>query len=141
MSLSDLLAKLEQEGAGLELSLRGGNLTDEHRTFITEHRDDLITALALKRGLYLPAKMLESLLTWTEMYHELRITHPDGLTINAKPEHVRDALKLHAWGVVHFSDKDGRWLVLSWGNVPTHALMELHDLDTGALLIADQVAA
>lgn len=92
-------------------------------------------------GLYLPSTMLESLMTWTEMYHELRITHPAGLTLNAKPEHVRDALKLHPWGVVHFTDDAGRWLLLSWGNVPASALMGLHDLDTGALLASEQVAA
>ena len=140
--MRDLIDRLELDGVTLALQLRAaGNLTDEHRSLITEHRDDLITALAMKQGLYLPSTMLSSLMTWTTMYHELRITHPAGLTINAKPEHVRDALKLYPWGVVHFTDDGGRWLLLSWGSVPTHALRELKDLDTGTVLVSEQVAA
>lgn len=90
---------------------------------------------------HLPLKMLESLMNWTGYYHELRITHPGGLTINAKPEHVREALNLHPWGAVYITDDVGRFLVLSWGEVPTHALRELRDLETEELLVPEQVAA
>lgn len=140
--MRDLIDRLELDGVTLALQLRAaGNLTDDHRDLIRDNRDDLIAALAMKRGLHLPSTMLESLMVWTRLYHDLKITRPDGLTLNATPEHVREALETHAWGVVHFTDDGGRWLLLSWGSVPTHALRELKDLDTGTVLVSEQVAA
>ncbi len=144
MNTADLLNRLEGEGVSVSLNLKleaDAQPSAETLNLIKENRDDLLKTLAFRQGLHIPAPMLESLLTWTRMYHELSIQHPDGLTLDATPEHVRDALAQHTWGVVYITDEGGRWLILSWGAVPTHALMELNDLETEKPIIADQVAA
>lgn len=89
-------------------------------------------------SLHLPPILLHNLMAWVAKFHELRISHPNGTTINATPEHVRDAVKLHPWGVV--CDPE-RCLLLSWGDVPTVTLLGLRDLETGELPIPVQVAA
>lgn len=87
---------------------------------------------------YLPPILLKNLMAWVAKFHELRIQHPNGITINATPEHVRDAAKLHPWGVVYDPE---RYLLMSWGDAPIWALMDKRGLETGKLLIPEAVAA
>jgi hypothetical protein len=87
-------------------------------------------------NVYLPAVLLENLMAWVVKYHELRVEHPNGLILNAQPHHVRDVHEKHDWGVVYNPE---RHLLLSWGDVPEDALVGLHNLDTGELLIPETV--
>lgn len=90
-------------------------------------------------GLYrLPPILLHNLMLWVAKYHELRLEHPTGLILNAQPHHVVEASEAYPWGVVYDPE---RYLLMSWGDVPTYALMGKRDLETGELLVAEQVAA
>jgi hypothetical protein len=86
----------------------------------------------------LPPILLHNLMLWVAKYHELRLEHPGGVILNARPEHIRDAVKAHPWSVVYDPE---RYLLMSWGDVPHFALVGKRDLETGELLIAEQVAA
>jgi hypothetical protein len=90
-------------------------------------------------GLYrLPLILMHSLLLWVAKYHELRISHPNGVILNAQPKHVIQASEAYPWGIVYDPE---RYLLMSWGDVPKVTLLGLRDLETGELLIAEQVAA
>jgi hypothetical protein len=91
-----------------------------------------------EKHLHLPPPLLHSLMVWIVAYHELCILRPNGLTRNARPEHVTEALGAYPWGVVYRADL---YLLLTWGAPPESALEGLHDLVTGELLIPDRVAA
>ena len=107
MNPIDLLRQLGAEGATLELSLRGSNLTTEHKALIRDHRDDLITLLALRQ------------ISGSD-YH-LNITTSSGKAyVMAKPHHIDKAVELYPWGVVY--DSKNR-LLTTWGDVPASALL------------------
>jgi hypothetical protein len=86
----------------------------------------------------LPPILLHNLMLWVAQYHELRLEHPNGVILNAQPEHVIEASEAYPWGVVYDSE---RYLLLSWGDVPKVTLLGLRDLETGELLIPEPVAA
>lgn len=88
--------------------------------------------------LHLYGDLLLNLMGWAAQHQELCLEHPGAAVLNARPEHIRDAVKTHPWGVVY--DIDRRVLV-TWGNVPTSALRGKHDLETDELLLPEQVAA
>lgn len=87
---------------------------------------------------YLPAILLQNLMVWTSGHHELRVTYPGGVILNAQPHHVRDAVERHPWGVVYDSE---RYLLMSWGDVPTYEVQSLRDLERDELLAPETVAA
>lgn len=113
MNPADILKQLESEGAQLELSLRGSNLTPEHRALIRDNRDDLITLLTLRH------------ISGSDYY--LNITTSSGKAyVMAKPHHIKEAVALYPWGVVF--DSEDR-LITSWGDVPGSALAGLGKLE------------
>ncbi len=116
MQPSEIVQTLEAEGVGLELSVRAtGELTDATRTLIQEHRDALITLLALRH------------ISGSD-YH-LNIATSSGKNyVMTKPHHLDEAIGLYPWGVV--SDSKNR-LITTWGNVPKSAVLSKHDLATG----------
>lgn len=110
---------------------------------VPQKTDDVVVAEghpweAAQPSVYLPPILLKNLMAWVAKFHELRIQHPNGITINATPEHVRDAAKLHPWGVVYDSK---RYLLMSWGDAPTWALMDKRDLETDEVLTPEAVTA
>ncbi len=129
MNPADLLKQLDQSGAHLELSLRGSNLTPEHKALVREHRDSLLECLAREcvgtpnasqsNGLTLYGDLLHSLMVWVSRYHELTVEHPGGVILNARPKHAAQHLANSAWAVLY----DGTETILATaGNVPRHAL-------------------
>jgi hypothetical protein len=91
-----------------------------------------------KRAYHLPSILLHNLMLWVAQYHELRLEHPGGVILNAQPHHVIEASAAYSWGVVYDPE---RYLLMSWGDVPAYSLIGKRDLETGELLIAEQVAA
>lgn len=144
MTPHELVQRLEAEGVSVSLNLKvkaERQPLPETVALLEQYRDELLEYLvktSAPGGLHLPAILLENLMVWTARYHELRIQHPDGLTLNAKPEHIRDAVKLHPWGVVYSRE---RYQLLRWGAVPGYALQDLRDLETDEPLVPEQVAA
>ncbi len=153
----ELIHHLEAEGVAVSLNLKAtakAKPRDDLLTLIRDNRDAMLEHLATEmsksskvervphlrnsQGLALHGDLLVNLLTWTAKFYELRLEHPGGLTLNAKPEHVRGALATHPWGVVYDAE---RLLLMSWGNVPTHALLDKRDLMTSELLLPEEVAA
>lgn len=141
MNPVDLLKQLDQGGAQLELSLRGSNLTPEHKALVREHRDSLLEHLAGKclgtanasqsTGLTLYGDLLHNLMGWIAHHHELRLEHPGGVTLNARPEHAVQHLANSAWCVLSDETKT---ILATAGNVPRHALIgktELQPIATG----------
>lgn len=155
MQPSAVVETLAAEGISLELSVRAkGELTDEHRALIRENRDALLEHLA--RGAYgrsngtrvshfqragslhLHGDLLLNLMVWAAQHQELRLERPGGVVLNARPEHIRDALERYPWGVVYDSD---RRVLVTWGDVPRVTLLGLRDLETDEALIPEAVAA
>lgn len=75
---------------------------------------------------------------WQGRFKELRVEHPNGIILNAQPRHVHDAMGWHSWGVIYTPE---RFLLTTWGDVPRYALIDKRGLETGELLIPEQVAA
>jgi len=155
-----ILNELREHGVTLELkddtALRAhGVLTDTLRDVIRENRDELLVYLkgdpdptpCLNKGVpekaadklhyHLPPILLSNLMLWVTRYHELRLEHPTGLILDAQPHHVVEASEAYPWGVVYDPE---RYLLASWGDVPTYALRGKRDLETGDLLMAEQAA-
>ena len=125
MNPTDILKNLSDDGAQLELSLRGGNLNAEHKVLIREHRDDLITLLALRH------------ISGSE-YH-LNISTSTGKDyVMAKPHHLDEAVTLYPWGVV-FDSKDR--LITTWGDVPASAVANRQGLKADEPLVTETRAA
>ena len=117
MNAADILKTLSDDGVTLELSLRGGNLNAEHKALIREHRDALITLLALRH------------ISGSD-YH-LNISTSSGKAyLMAKPHHLDEAVSLYPWGVVY--DSKNR-LMTTWGDVPASALRGKTELTTEPL--------
>lgn len=128
MTPADLLNRLEAEGVGVALNLKvtaDQKPNGDTRALIREHRDDLITLLALRH------------ISGSD-YH-LKITTSSGKAyVMAKPHHIKEAVELYPWGVV--SDSDNR-LITVWGDVPRVKLLGLCDLKTGKPLVPEAVAS
>jgi hypothetical protein len=150
MTPRDLLTRLEAEGctAELKLKLEGAKPSPETLELVKTHKDALLEHLATDscgrsndarvHHLHLPPTLVRNLMVWINRDHKLCILRPNGLTCNARPEHVTEALGTYPWGVVYRADL---YLLLTWGAPPESALEGLHDLVTGELLIPDRVAA
>ena len=151
MNPAELLKHLEAEGVGVMLALdleADAEPKGETLDLIRENRDALLEHLARELvgtpnalasvGLTLHGDLLHSLMVWTGQYSELRLEHPGGVILNAKPEHVGDALNAHPWSVVYDQTKA---VLVTWGNVPRYALMDKRDLKTETWLEPQEVAA
>jgi hypothetical protein len=159
MNAIDLLTRLEAEGVSVSLNLKVDadvKPSDETWNLITENRYALLAHLrdsdqptpllnkgvgekpSDNKGYRLPPILLHNLMSWVAKYHELRLEHPSGIILNAQPHHVVEASEAYPWGITYDPE---RYLLMSWGDVPTYALMGKRDLETGELLIAEQVAA
>lgn len=104
------------------------------------HERSFWSTRSLPRGasLELHGDLLHNLMVWAGQYSELRLERPGGMVLNAKPEHLTDALSLYPWGVVYDQTKA---VLVTWGDVPRYALQGKRDLKSGALLVSEQVAA
>ncbi len=89
-------------------------------------------------GLHLYGDLLHSLMVWVALYYELRLEHPGGINLDAKPDHVNAALTRYPWGVVYTAECH---VLLAWGDVPTSALLEKRDLLTDEPLVPETRAA
>lgn len=154
MTPADVMKRLEAEGfeASLNLKVKGEATPSEGLSaLIRKHRDPLLEHLAREFGggpnvprpahLQFHGDLLHSLMVWTARYYELRLEHPGGVILNAKPEHVGDALNAHPWGVVCDQTKA---VLVTWGDVPRYALMDKRDLKTEKWLehvLPEEVAA
>ena len=157
----------EGVGVSLNLKLEADEKpSDETLDLIRENRDALLEHLAvevygLRNGtheshlqdganyqrasnfqrvgsLHLYGDLLHSLMVWIAQHQELRLERPGATVRNARPEHIRDAVKLYPWGVVYDSE---RRVLVTWGDVPRVTLLGLRDLETDELLIPKAVAA
>lgn len=89
----------------------------------------------------LPADLMQSLTTWRERFQQLRVEHPNGISIvfsKAPLDGVPGTVERYPWGVIY---EPGRRLLMSWGDVPARALIDKRDLETGELLTPEAVAA
>ncbi len=102
------------------------------------HQADNLANFQRAGTLHLYGDLLLNLMVWAAQHQELRLEHPGAVVLNARPEHIRDAVELHPWGVVYDCD---RRVLVSWGDVPTYAFRGKRDLETGELLIPEAVAA
>ena len=137
MNPTDILKTLNDDGAQLELSLRGSNLTPEHKTLIRDNRDALLSYLAgelvgacqtdKSPGLHLYGDLLHSLMVWVSRYHELRLEHPGGVILNARPEHAAHHLTASAWAVLY---DETHTVLATAGTVPRRALAGKTTLET-----------
>jgi len=143
---ADLLKTLEAEGVSLSLNLKvsaAAKPSDATRALVRDNRDTLLEYLTRERcpvpatqsGLTLYGDLLLNLMVWAGQYQELRLEHPNGVILNARPEHISP--ELHPWGVVYDCE---RRVLVSWGDVPTSALRGKHDLTTGEPMIRDSEA-
>ncbi len=80
-------------------------------------------------GLTLYGDLLHSLMVWVARYYELRLEHPGGTNLDAKPDHVNDALTRYPWGVLYTAECH---VLLTWGDVPRHALTNKTELQPTA---------
>lgn len=115
MKASDILEQFTQDGAEVELSIRGRNLSPEHQALVKTYKDELIDHLANERGLRLYGFVLHNMLRWINAHHELRLEHSAGLTLNATPEIALRLLNQSEWCVLYTPD---RQLLMSVGVVP-----------------------
>lgn len=169
MTPTDLLRHLEAEGFEVSLNLKltaDEKPSDETRALIRDNRDALLEHLACELcgcsnvpvvkhlenaanythgynfqnsgTLQLYGDLLLNLMVWAAQHQELRLEHPGAVVLNARAEHIREAVEAHPWGVVYDCE---RRVLVSWGDVPTYALMGKRDLETGELLIPEAVAA
>jgi hypothetical protein len=74
--------------------------------------------------LYLSRKLLDSVAMRITEYPELRIEHPDGLILGAKPCHILKGLATYTWGIVYTA---ARCILLVWGDVPMATIAGLKD--------------
>lgn len=79
--------------------------------------------------LYLSRKLRDSVIPEITENPELRIEHPDGLTLLAKPRHIIESLATYAWGVVYTTD---RCVLLAWGEVPAATIEGFNNVDKGS---------
>ncbi len=80
-------------------------------------------------SLHLYGDLLHSLMVWVARYYELRLEHPGGINLDAKPDHVTGALTRYPWGVVYTAECH---VLLAWGDVPRHALTDKTELQPTA---------
>ncbi len=64
-------------------------------------------------------------MVWLAKYHELRLEHPGGVVLLAKPEHAAHHLTASAWAVLFDETKT---ILATAGNVPRYALAEKKEL-------------
>jgi hypothetical protein len=141
---TDLLKTLEAEGVGVSLNLKleaDTKPSDDTRALIRDNRDNLLEHLARTRypvagGLHLYGDLLHSLMVWVARYYELRLEHPGGINLDAKPDHVTGALTRYPWGVVYTAECH---VLLAWGDVPRHALTDKTELQATAQTPAERV--
>ena len=139
MTVTEVLDRLKADGVGLTLALDLEATTEpnpETLRLIREHRDSLLEYLARAlagtsqteklTGLTLYGDLLHSLCVWIGRYHELRLEHPGGVTLNAKPEHAAHHLTASTWAVLYDETKT---ILAIAGNVPRHALTGKTELE------------
>lgn len=127
MTPTELLNRLEAEGIVLSLNLKLEAVerpSEETRTLVRENRDALLEHLARTRypvgsGLHLYGDLLHSLMRWVGCHYELRLEHPGGVILNAKPEQAAQHLAHSAWAVLYDETKT---ILATSGNVPRWAL-------------------
>jgi len=131
---TDLLKTLEAEGVGVSLTLKvsaDARPSDDTRALIRDNRDALLEHLIAQAksphvgSLHLYGDLLHSLMVWVARCYELRLEHPGGVILNAKPDHVTGALTRYPWGVLYTAE---RHVLLAWGDVPRHALTDKTEL-------------
>ncbi len=114
MTAAEVLERLRLDGVGVVLALdleATAEPNPETLQLIREHRDALLEYLAgelvgtVRRsqspGLTLYGDLLKNLMVWLARYHELRLEHPGGFTLLAKPEHAAHHLTASAWTVLY----------------------------------------
>lgn len=143
MSAATLLKKLRAEGISVSLNLKveaTSAPSDEALNLIKDNRDALLNHLAGQAapGLVLHGDILLNLLRWLHKFYELRLEHPDGLTLNATPEIALKLLERHEWAVLYDAE---RFVLLTNGDVPMSALIGKRDLTNDAALVAESEAA
>ncbi len=146
--MGGLLERLEREGVALSLELRvKGDLSDDTRALIREHRDALLEHLIAEANysrvsnleepsntqrvayLHLCGDLLHSLMAWVARHYELRLEHPGGSILNAKPEQVAQHLTASAWALLY---DETETILATAGNVPRHALADKNELQPTA---------
>lgn len=105
MTPSDILNTLQNDGAALELSLRGANLTDQHRELVKAHRLELIDTLAQANTLPPLPWQLERLLKAASS--NVLETHISGV-----PDPQRYVM---AWGCEYLAGDREEALARLWG--------------------------
>ncbi len=151
MTPTDLLKSLEAEGVGVSLNLKleaDTKPSDDTRALIRDNRDALLEHLITQAkrtrvsdfprvgSLHLYGDLLHSLMVWVARFYELRLEHPGGIKLDAKPDHVTGALTRYPWGVVYTAECH---VLLSWGDVPRHALTDKTELQPTAQTPAERV--
>ncbi len=157
MTASDLLKTLEAEGVGVSLNLKleaDAKPSDDTLTLIREHRDALLEHLIaganykhannLSRrrdnlpmsanfqraaNLHLYGDLLHSLMAWVARHYELRLEHPGGVILNAKPEQAVQHLTCSAWALLY---DETQTILATAGNVPHHVLADKTELQPTA---------
>ena len=128
MTAAEVLERLRLDGVGVVLALdleATAEPNPETLQLIREHRDDLITLLALRH------------ISGSDYY--LKISTSSGKAyVMAKPHHIDEAVSLYPWGVVYDS-KDR--LIATWGDVPSSALLGKVDLLASEPLVREAEAA
>lgn len=138
----------EGVNASLNLKLEANTKpSDDTRALIRDNRDALLEHLAAElvrnvthglqtqdgskrqrvadsptsqqKGVTLYGVLLLNLMVWIARYHELNVEHPNGVTLNAKPEQVAQHLTCSVWCVLYDETKT---VLASAGNVPARAL-------------------
>ena len=147
MTAAEVLARLKVDGVGVTLALdleATAEPTPEALQLIRDNRDALLTYLAGEligsnfqhagtlptsenTGVTLYGDLLLNLMVWVHRYHELRLEHPGGVILGARPEHAAHHLRHSTWCVL--SDETKTMLATA-GNVPRHALIEKTELQT-----------
>ncbi len=153
MTPAELLNRLGAEGISVSLHVdldveadaepksETLSLIREHRTVLIEHltQERVGTSTGLvSQGLTLYGDLFHSLMFWAAQWSELRLEHPDGVVLNARPEHITGAVGFHPWGVVYDQTKA---VLVTWGNVPYTALVGKRDLKIWAIPVPEQEAA
>ena len=150
MTTAEVLERLKADGVGVTLAVdleATSEPNPETLQLIRDNRDVLLEYLAREcvgtpnasqsDGLTLYGDLLHSLCVWVHRYHELRLEHPGGVILGARPEHITAALT-ERWGVVYTAE---RHALITWGSVPRGPLMEKCDLLTNEPLVPETRAA
>ena len=114
MSPTEVLARLKADGVGVVLALdleATAEPTPETLQLIRDNRDALLEYLAGElvgtpnglesTGLTLYGDLLHSLMVWVHRYHELRLEHPGGVILGARPEPAAHRLTASTWAVLY----------------------------------------